>query len=81
MASGYSPWWRRQLYKIPGLFKKCPGGNYHWFWDRLCFCSIGESFSTSDVPSGSWHGGIWDFKLKREYHDCSKCREERFKAR
>ena len=39
MSSGYSPWWKRKiLYKIPGLFKKCPEGNFHWFWDQTCFC-------------------------------------------
>lgn len=73
MASGRSSAFRRLLYKVPKLFKKCPGGNYHWFWDRLCFCSIGEHF-------GDFHGGIWDFKLKREYHDCPTCRAKRFGA-
>ena len=39
MASCYSPWWKRHiLYKIPGLFKRCPEGNYHWFWDQTCRC-------------------------------------------
>ena len=39
MSSGYSPWWKRKiLYHIPRLFKKCPEGNYHWFWDKFCLC-------------------------------------------
>lgn len=39
MASGYSPRWRRLLQKhTPFLFKVCPEGNYHWFWDKTCYC-------------------------------------------
>ncbi|MFH1953140.1 MAG: hypothetical protein ABIL06_16170 [Pseudomonadota bacterium] len=40
MSSGYSPWiYRKFLYHIPGLFKKCPAGNYHPRWrNRICFC-------------------------------------------
>lgn len=39
MSSSYSPWWKRKIfYKIPFLFKKCSEGNYHWFWERVCFC-------------------------------------------
>ena len=39
MSSTYSPWYKRKiLYHIPGLFKKCPEGNYHWFWHRWCYC-------------------------------------------
>jgi hypothetical protein len=52
MASCYSPWWKRNIaYKIPGLYKKCPQGNYHLRWDRLCFCGMNEH-------CGNWHGGI-----------------------
>jgi len=70
MSSSYSPWiFRTVFYKIPGLFKKCPQGNYHWFWHRLCFCGMGEH-------SCDWHGGIWDFKLKREYQLCKQCAEQ-----
>ncbi len=55
MASGYSSWLKRKiLYKIPGLYKKCPDGNYHFFTDRICYCMYGES-------SGD-KGGVYDFK-------------------
>lgn len=50
-------------------YKKCPEGNYHPFWDRLCFCRCGEH-------SGDWHGGIYDFKTKKEYQHCQYCAEE-----
>jgi len=57
MSSSYSPWfYRKVLYKIPGLFKKCPEGNYHWFWDRLCFCRENQ------FVGNEWHGGILDLK-------------------
>ena len=62
MSSGYSPWIHRKiLYKVPKLYKKCREGNYHPFWDRLCFCGL-------DSYCGDWHGGIYDFKttLKKE---------------
>ena len=40
MSSAYSPWiYRKILYHIPGLFKKCSEGNYHPIWrSRVCFC-------------------------------------------
>ena len=40
MSSAYSPWiYRKLLYHIPGLFVKCPEGNYHPIWSRrVCFC-------------------------------------------
>ena len=40
MSSGYSPWWKRKiLYHIPGLYVRCPEGNYHPIWrSRVCFC-------------------------------------------
>lgn len=61
MASGYSPWiYRKILYRIPFLFKKCPQGNYHKRWHRLCFCGL-------HMCSGDWHGGIYDFKTKKQY--------------
>jgi hypothetical protein len=66
MSSAYSPSWKRLLYKVPFLFKICPEGNYHWKWDRLCFCRCHEY-------CGDWHGGIWDMKLKKEYQFCSHC--------
>lgn len=37
--SGYTPLWKRILIKtMPFLFKKCPEENYHWFWDKTCYC-------------------------------------------
>lgn len=68
MASAYSKWRRRALYKVaPFLFKKCPADNYHWFWHRLCFCRVGEHIVCEKNP---WHGGIYDFKNCREYQFC-----------
>lgn len=54
MASGYTPAWKRQLFRVaPALFWVCPGGNKHWRWDvRICKCRHREH-------SSGWHGGIW----------------------
>jgi hypothetical protein len=61
MASACSPWfYRKVLYKIPGLFKQCPEGNYHWRWHRLCFCRLNQG-------SPDWSGGVMDFKTGEEY--------------
>lgn len=72
MSSGYSPWWMRKiLYHIPGLYKKCLGGNYHLRFGRsahLCFCR--EAWNHDD-----WHGGIYDMKTGDEYQRCEACRE------
>lgn len=71
MSSGYSPWiYRKILYRIPGLFKVCPGGNYHWFFDRLCFCRLGDHIALE------WHGGIYDLKTGQEYQECAQCQTE-----
>jgi len=72
MSSRYSPWiYRKVLYKIPGLFKRCPiEHNYHWFWDRLCFCAQG-------LHTGNWHGGIYDFKTGEEYQPCKRCAQKK----
>jgi len=44
MSSSFAPWYCRYiLYKIPFLYKKQACGNYHPFWDRLCFCLEGEN--------------------------------------
>ena len=57
MSSGYSAWWKRKiLYKIPKLFKLCPNGNYHWGWDRMCYCMYNEYHGKE--------GGVYDFKYK-----------------
>jgi hypothetical protein len=69
MSSCYTPLHRKILHKIPGLFKKCPEGNYHWFWDRLCFCRFHEYCCV-------WHGGIYDMELKMEYQPCAQCAEK-----
>ena len=61
MSSAYSPWiYRKLFYKVPFLYKRCPAGNYHKSWDRLCFCRLNES-------CGDWHGGVYDFKTGDEY--------------
>lgn len=70
MASGFAPWWKRYfLYKTP-LYKKGPiCGNYHWFRARYCYCCIGMHY-------GNWHGGIYDFKSRKEirkYWQCDSC--------
>ncbi len=36
--SGHSSWLRRKLHKIPFLFKRCPQGNFHWFYEKVCIC-------------------------------------------
>lgn len=61
MASCRAPAWRRFLLKVaPFLFKQCPEENFHWRWDRLCYCRSGQY-------SSDWHGGIYDFKTKMEW--------------
>ena len=37
-VDNYNPWYWKLLYKIPYLFKRCGEGNYHWFFERLCWC-------------------------------------------
>jgi len=65
MASGYAPWWKRLLFKVPFLYKKCPDGNYHWRGDRYCGCRIGEHiYGTPD--EGDWNGGVYCFVHQRE---------------
>ncbi len=65
MSSGRSSWWRRLMHKLlPFLFKRCPEYNYHWRWDRLCYCRVNEH---GGVPN--WHGGIYDFKTGFELHE------------
>lgn len=62
MSSGHSPWWRRFLQKyLKFLFIVCPEGNYHWRWDKFCFCcSCNESpiyvyCSGNLIFRGHWH--------------------------
>ena len=62
MISAESPWWKRKiLYYIPKLFKKCPEGNYHWFWHRLCFCV--DNCDLLDMKTGK----EYDHVSKRPY--------------
>lgn len=43
MSSKYSSRWHRILHKYAKfLFKICGDGNYHWRFDRLCFCRENE---------------------------------------
>ncbi len=37
MSSGFMPKWKRFFTNTP-LMVRCPEGNYHWIWDRLCIC-------------------------------------------
>jgi len=67
MASAKTPKWKRLLIKyFSWLFKICPQSNYHWRWDRLCFCGQNEYV-------GDWHGGIYDLKSNKEYQYCKFC--------
>ena len=59
MSSGYAPLWRRILYKVPFLSKKCPDGNYHWHADPYCFCRL-------NAHAGDWHGGVYCFWHQHE---------------
>ncbi len=45
--------------RLPWAFKKCPAGLMHPRWDQVCYCRIHEH-------AGDWHGGIYDFRMKRE---------------
>ena len=52
MSSGYSPIWRRILFKIaPFIFSVCKEGNWHWRWDKKCFCVDGE---VHERINGKW---------------------------
>lgn len=62
MASARAPRWRRVLHVVaPWLFKMCPGQNYHWRWDRFCWCRVCEF-------DADWHGGVLVFKTGEEVH-------------
>lgn len=60
MSSAAGSWLQRILVHIPGLYKKQPCGNYHPFWNRLCFCREHEY-------CGDWKGGILDLKTGEVY--------------
>ena len=54
MSSSHSSWYKRKiLYHIPGLYKKCPSGNYHLFYHRFCICMMNEHCGND--------GGIYNF--------------------
>ena len=72
MASGHSPWWKQKiLYRIPGLFKVCPAGNYHWFWDKWCFCcdNCGQHLYSFRLKKfrllGRWKDNTYDYEDER----------------
>ena len=72
MASSFSPFYMRILHRfLPCLFRRCIGKNYHWRWDRICWCCVGEHFQIGDKH---FHGGIYDMKTQREYQLCKQCR-------
>ncbi len=53
-CSTRAPNWRRFLQThAPFLFKRCRGGNYHWRWDRLCFCSA--NLIIEDLKTGAFY--------------------------
>ena len=52
-------WWKRLLFFI---YRKCPAGNYHWIWQRFCFCRL-------HINDDGWKGGVYDMWKKREYID------------
>ena len=71
MSSCQTPRWKRLLHEAtPFLFNKCPAGNMHWIWDRLCFCCTNEYDACTHKQ---WHGGILDLKTGREYQECEEC--------
>ncbi|KKL92193.1 hypothetical protein LCGC14_1887090 [marine sediment metagenome] len=70
MASGYAPWWKRLLLRVPFLFKLCPGGNYHWRFDLYCHCRVNEhAYSAGTLEEGAWHGGVYCFRHQHEIHE------------
>lgn len=68
MSSKYSPRWLRFLYRyMPFLFKKCPAGNYHWRWDKICWCMLHEHCGEK--------GGLYIFSNKKWYLEKSEVYE------
>lgn len=71
MAGARTPRWRQFLHEaIPCLFNICPSGNFHWIWERMCYCGRHEHH-------GNWHGGLYDLKTKQEYQPCWLCDQRR----
>jgi hypothetical protein len=54
MSSTYAPWWKRLLYHLPGLFLKCPEGNYHWRWNNYCECDDSNEKPRYAYAMGQW---------------------------
>ena len=47
--SGYSSWWKRKIwYKTP-LYKRQACGNFHWFLDALCYCTVNFNGQTEPI--------------------------------
>jgi len=66
MASAFVPWYKRWFLRLPYLFKTCPSGNRHPFWDQLCWCRMGEH-SHCITGSHSWHGGAYVFASRKDH--------------
>jgi len=76
-CSGYTPKWQRVLRKyFPTLFKQCIGKNFHWRWEKWCFCCLNECYAyCSPVLKRklNWRGGVYSFFADTEiYYSCSK---------
>jgi len=55
-------WFRRLLHKYAGfLFIVCPWGNYHWRWEKECWCGVGRDGQRKPFLLSStefyWRGG------------------------
>jgi hypothetical protein len=48
------------------LTVKCPFGERHWRWERLCFHGFRRNTET-------WHGGVLDLKSGLELQACAHC--------
>lgn len=59
-------WGRTLRRRVPPLFKRCPAGLLHPGWDQVCYCRLHEHIVDSTRPEVEWHGGIYDFRSKRE---------------
>jgi hypothetical protein len=64
MASARSSRFRLFLIRwLPDLFRICPAGNYHWRWERFCWCRYGEHSGSGE---NEWHGGVLCFRTGEE---------------
>jgi hypothetical protein len=68
------PTWKMILRDLmPFLFKKCPEWNYHWRWDRLCFCSD-QGDKITDLKTGNEYCRYEVVeKMRASIQYCSKC--------